>query len=381
MRKVLLGMLMLLLGGVLLACQPTAEPEVPVVSTTAVVEEDHADEDHSDEDHADEDHADEEHEHEGEGEALTLPELSEIILDGRPLQVVVTSSLIGDIVATVGGDNIELTALAGTGQDPHSYIATPRDLVALASADVIFVNGWDLEEGLARDVETIAADNDIPVVPISANIMPLEFGEDGHAHDEDEEHADEEHADEEHAHSGADPHVWFAVHNVEQWAENTAVVLATLDPASAELYEANAEAYIEQIEALEAELDALIEQIPADRRKIVTNHDAFGYFAHEYDFEVVGTVIPSVSTLAEPSAQDLAGLIEAMREENICVIMTETTVSDQLANTVVAELNDCDSVEVVQLFTGALGGPGSGAENYLDFMRTNVSRIVAALGG
>lgn len=371
MRKMLLIITMMLLGGVLLACQPATEPEVAGDATTAVVaEEEHADEEHADEDHADEDHADD-HEGEGEGKALSLPELSAVTLDGRPLQVVVTSSLMGDIVATVGGGNIELTALAGPGQDPHSYIATPRDLVALASADVIFVNGWDLEEGLARDVETIAADNDIPVVPISANIMPLEFGDSDHEEEEEDEHG----------HGASDPHVWFAVHNVEQWVENTAVVLSTLDPASAATFEANAAEMIEALEVLEDELDTLIDQIPADRRKIVTNHDSLGYFAHEYDFEVVGTVIPSVSTLAEPSARDLAGLIGAMREENICVIMTETTVSDQLANTVVAELNNCDSVEVVQLFTGALGGPGSGAENYLDFMRTNVSRIVAALAG
>ncbi|MCA9981696.1 MAG: zinc ABC transporter substrate-binding protein, partial [Anaerolineales bacterium] len=293
------------------------------------------------------------------------------------------------------------------------------------TADVIFVNGWDLEEGLASDIETIAADSDAVVVPISANVPPLAFGDhadeehadeehadeehadeehadeehadeehadeehadeehadEEHADEEhaDEEHADEEHADEEHHHEGADPHVWFAVHNVETWAENTAVVLSALNPDQAETFTANAEAYTAVLESLEAELAAQIASIPESNRKMVTNHDAFAYFAEEYGFEVVGTVIPSRSTLSEPSAQDLAGLIETMRRENLCVIFTETTVSDRLAETVAGELGDCTAVEIVQLYTGALGEPGSGIDSYVAFMRTNVASIVGALG-
>ena len=119
--------------------------------------------------------------------------------------------------------------------------------------------------------------------------------------------------------------------------------------------------------------------IPAERRILVTNHDAFGFFARDFGFEVLGTVIPSRSTLAEPSASDLANLIGAMREFGVCTLFTETTVSDKLAQTVSAELTDCENVQVVKLFTGAIGPAGSGADSYIGMFRANVDAIVAGL--
>ncbi len=473
---------------------------------------------------------DHDHEHDEEAEMLTLPELDAAELDGEPLRVVATTSIIGDVVSQVGGDAIDLTVLMGPGQDPHSYEPAAQDLTAVADAHIIFINGWNLEEGLVDDLENIG--EDALVVPISANIAPLTFGEDedhspeAHSrevceqlhgktaeeeiqsgaeataavefHDEDEhahgreiitvklnaqadgtyagyllfhseeeqgyaftsaagtiaisdaagvlleagqvlsiecegmavgslyklpvgeyvvaitganaetiafsaapmhphegeehhdehegeehhdEHEGEEHHDEHghHHHSGADPHVWFNIHNVEQWVENVEHALSDLDPANAEVYEANTTAYVAELEALEDYAAEQLSQIPEENRFLVTNHDAFGYFADEYDMTVLGTIIPSMSTLAEPSASDLAELITEMEEHNVCTIFTETTVSDALAQTVAAELSGCDEVQVLKLFTGAVGSEGSGAESFIGMFRANVDAIVSGL--
>lgn len=301
-------------------------------------------------------------------EPLSLPELTAVTLDNRPLRVVVTTSLIGDVVANIGGEVIELTVLMNAGQDPHSYEPSAGDLTAAADADVVFINGWNLEEGLASDLANIA--EEAPLVPISAGIEPLEFGAMGHDHEEEEEHG---------AHENADPHVWFAVQNVQQWARNAAAVLGELDPAHEAIYQSNLTTYLAELEALEEELGTQMATIPPEKRKLVTNHDALGYLAAAYDLELVGTVIPGASTLAEPAASDLAELIQAMTSEGVCTIFTESTVSSQLADTVAAELDNCESVTVLSLFTGSLGPQGSGAETYIGFMRTNVATIVQGL--
>jgi zinc/manganese transport system substrate-binding protein len=120
-------------------------------------------------------------------------------------------------------------------------------------------------------------------------------------------------------------------------------------------------------------------RIPAEKRYLVTNHASFGYLAHEYDLRVLGTVLPAASTLAEPSPSDLVALIGQMKEHGLCTLFTETTVSDKLAQTVAAELEDCDQVAVVKLYTGAIGPAGSGADSYLGMFRHNVDAIVAGL--
>jgi ABC-type Zn uptake system ZnuABC Zn-binding protein ZnuA len=303
-----------------------------------------------------------------ETDMLTLPELEASERNGEPLKVVATTSIIGDVVAQVGGDAIDLTTLIAAGQDPHSYEPGARELTAVADADVIFVNGWDLEDALADNLAEIG--RGAPIVAISANIKPLVFGAEKHALEEEGE---------EHDHGGVNPHVWFNVFNVEQWTENVERVLSELDPAGAEIYASNAAAYRDELAALEAYTDVQLKQIPADRRFLVTNHDAFGYFAYSYGFTVIGTVIPGMSTLAEPSANDLASLIEEMGQHGLCTIFTETTVSDTLAQTVAGELNNCEDVNVVKLYTGSVGPVGGGADSYIGMFRANVDAIVEGL--
>lgn len=330
--------------------------------------------------HDEEDAHDGEHDHEAKAGMLILPELNAAELDGERLRVVATTSIIGDVVAQVGGDAIDLTVLMKPGQDPHSYQPVARDLTAVANAHVIFVNGWDLEERLTNDMETIG--EDALVVPISANIQPLAFAEGDDEHEEDEEAEHEEegaHEEGEHAHSGADPHVWFSIHNIEQWVENVGHVLSELDPANAAEYERNAAAYRAELAELEEYAETQLKQIPEGNRFLVTNHDALGYFAQEYDFTILGTVIPSVSTMSEPSARNLADLIATMKEYNICTIFTETMVNDTLAQTVAGELSGCDGVQVLKLYTDAIGPEDSGADSYIGMFRANVEAIVAGL--
>lgn len=287
---------------------------------------------------------------------LALPALTAIELEGRKLNVVATTNIIGDVVAHIGGDTIALTTLLGPNADPHSYEATPGDLIALEEADIIFVNGWDLEERLADQIEAGFGDK---TVAISAEITPRSFN---------------------HEHNGAvsaDPHVWFAIDNVAQWASNVATVLSQLDPANASNYAADLAEYSAELETLTTDTDKLLDTVPQNKRKLVTNHDSLGYFADTYDFELVGTVIPGFSTSAEPSASELAALIDAMTEAGVCTIFTETTSSAALAETVSAEMDQCDTVQVIPLNTGSLGE--GDAASYIGMFRSNVEAIVNGL--
>ena len=301
---------------------------------------------------------------------LTLPDLGAASLD-EPLTVVATTSIIGDVVAQVGGDAISLTTLLGPGQDPHGFEPAARDLARASEAQVVFVNGWGLEASLLETLQ--AAAEGVPLVPVAAGLAPLEFGEDER---EGEEHAEE---GDEHEHQGADPHTWLDVTNVMQWVSNVQEVLSTLDPDNADRYSSNAAAYVEQLEDLERYAQSTLSTVPEQRRKLVTNHDAFGYLATAYDFEIIGAVIPSSSTLAEPSAGDLSELIAEMEREGVCTLFAETTTSNRLAETVAAELDGCDEVQVLSLYTGALGPAGSGADSYLDMMRLNIDTITTGL--
>ncbi len=307
---------------------------------------------------------------------LQLPPLASIELnDGEILKVVATTSIIGDVVAQVGGDAIELTTLIQPGQDPHSFEPSAQDLTAVSQADIIIVNGWNLEESLIHDLEDIS--EDVPIVPISANIIPLAFGDDArHNH---EEHTDEETERDNQTSHTADPHVWMSIDNVTQWVKNGQQILTQLDPANAETYERNATAYLAELEQLAEYAMAELGQIPAEKRFLVTNHDAFAYFGHEYGFTVLGTVIPGISTMAEPSAINLAELIEEMQLHDVCTIFTETTVNDSLAQTVASELNNCDQVQIEKLYSGAIGAAGSDTDNYLKMMRVNIDTITNSL--
>ena len=345
--------LMVILLLVLSAC---TLPNQAQTGTAAPAATEHADE-HGDE-HADE-HADE---HGAEEAAETLPALTPVTLaEGETLQVAATTSILGDIVAQIGGDRITLFTLMAPGSDPHSYVPTPQDLRTLNDVDLIFINGLHLEEGF----EDLLNDSGAPQVPVNVAVELLAG----------EEHAAEEAAGAEHDHGPNDPHTWQSVANVMQWVTTIEQSLSTVDPANVEQYHAAAEAYQAELTALESEIRAQIETIPPDQRKLVTDHESFNYFAHAYGFTVIGTIVPSLSSMAESSAQDLAALQDQISAEGVQAIFVGTTVNPGMAEQLANDLG----ITVVPLYSDALSASDGPAATYLDFMRYNVDAIVTAL--
>jgi manganese/iron transport system substrate-binding protein len=281
---------------------------------------------------------------------------------GQKLRVVATTSIVGDIVRQVGGDRIDLITLMGVGIDPHTYVATPSDTAAVHDAHLLFLSGAGLEEGLSRILQSASGTGVEVQLSDGLQLLPA-LQANGAQQPDRGAQADE-----------VDPHTWFDVQNVIHWVQSIRGTLSALDPANGALYQANAAAYTQELEALDAWILGQVASIPQDRRKLVTNHVAFGYFAHRYGFEQVGAIYP-LSPSSEPSAQDLAALEAVIAEYGVPVVFTESTVSPKLADQVARDMG----VKLVRLYTGSLGGPGSGAESYIDMMRYDVQAIVAGL--
>jgi ABC-type Zn uptake system ZnuABC Zn-binding protein ZnuA len=288
------------------------------------------------------------------------------------LQVVATTPILADVVSQVGGDLIQLSVLIPNNTDPHSFEPAPRDAALIAEADLVFMNGLGLEEfmqSLLTDADAQAA-----VVSASDGVQTIAFAGEEHEHEEGEEHDGEEHEGEEHEHEGADPHVWMNPQNVKVWVENIAAALGQADPQNAAAYRANADAYLQQLEELDSWAQEQIAAIPTANRKLVTDHESFGYFAEHYGFEIVGALIPSYSTLSEPSAGELAELEAAVRSYGVSAIFIGVSVNPALAERVAADT----SVTLVPVYTESLS-EGEPAGSYLDLIRYDVLAIVAAL--
>jgi len=301
--------------------------------------------------------------------ADAAPVLAAVSLEaGEKLRVVTTINIVADVVQRVGGDRMELSTLLPIGADPHSYAAAPADLRMLEAANVIFMVGNGLEEAMLPVLENHEGGG--VLVAVNDGLELLEIAED-ETHTEEEEHAEEDG----HHHGGVDPHTWQSVPNVIRWVDNIQQTLQTLDPANAAEYQAAAEAYRAELTQLEAEIQREVATIPAEQRKLVTDHDDLGYFAAQYGFTVVGSVIPSFSTLAAPSAQELAALQTQIETEGIQAIFVGTTVSARLEE----QLSNDTGVQLVKLYTDSLSEPDGPAATYQDLMRYNVEQIVAAL--
>lgn len=286
---------------------------------------------------------------------LALPQLEAVNLNNKKLQVVASTSIIADIINNIATDNIELKTLIAKGQNPHAFKLSARELSKASKANVIFVNGWDLEENLVKNLENIA--DKVPIVAVSANISPIDFN-----HDEQ---------------TNADPHVWFSIDNVIVWAKNIKQVLSSLDPDNADTYADNLENYLEQLENLKIEVAKQIEKIKPEKRILVTNHSSFGYFARDYNFKTM-SIIASTSNLAEPSAKDLASLITDLNNNNICTIFNEISTSDKLAQIIALEL-DCNNPKVLDLHTSSLTELKDGAGDYISMFKKNVDTIILGL--
>lgn len=332
------------------------------------------------------------------------------------LQIVASHSILADVVSNVAGDVADVMTTMPVGADPHSFQAVPSDLVALANADIIFINGALFEEGLLEAIEN--ARTDMNIVVASSCVEILTFGTESSEHEIDE-HATEtgamselcdEHESEiatlddtlneyetaghlyaldcgesgheeegnEHNHGACDPHVWMNPHNVMFWTMLIRDTLIELDPQNAETYTANANAYIAELNSLTHDfIIPMLESVPEDNRLLITNHDTLGYFATSFDFEIASTVIPGGNTLSEPGAADVATVIDLIRETGVRAIFAETTVADAITQTIADETG----AVLYVLYSGSLSDATGEASTYIDYMRYNVTTITEALGG
>jgi len=276
---------------------------------------------------------------------------------GEKLRVVADTTLIGDVVTQIGGDAIQLTVLLDPGADPHSYQATPEDLRAIDDAHLIFVNGLGLEESLGP----ILGDARAKTVSVNMGVKTIAA-----AASEDVDHR-----------GGVNPHTWWSLAAVEQWTRNIADSLTAVDPDRGAQYTANAAAYWAQLQNLGVELDGLVARVPPAQRKLATDHDTLAYFARDFGFQIIGLVVPSFSTQAEPSAQHLAALQNQIRDADVQVILVGSTVNPRLAERLAQDMG----IRVIPIFTDSLSAAGGPAPSYVEFMRYNVTVIVNALLG
>lgn len=305
--------------------------------------------------------------------APTAPRQAVTLQPGTKLQAVATTTIVGDVVRQVGGDRVAVTTLLPPGADPHSYQARPDDLRKLNSAQVVFANGLHLEEAMQPTLDSVRAA--VPVVEVNAGVPTIEFG----AHEDEqgtaaaqEGSAPDEH---EHDHGAVDPHTWMDVGNVIRWVDTIAAALRELDPAGATAYEQNATMYKQELTALDNEIRTALAGIPQERRKLVTDHDNLSYLARAYGLEVIGSVIPAISTMAAASAQERAALQRQIQEQGVPAILVDATVNADVARQLAADTG----VPVVTVYTGSLSAADGPAPTYMEMMRHAIGEIVQAL--
>lgn len=287
--------------------------------------------------------------------------------------IVVTSNILGDIVGELVGDDVAVEVLMPPNADPHDFAASARQAADLRSADVVVTNGFGFEAGLEDTIDA-AADDGVDVIEV-AELAPDHLRVDGAEAHEGEGEEDED----EHGHEGEDPHVFTDPARMAVATAALADLLAErVEGLDTPAFSARADAYVAELEQLDAEVEQILSVIPAERRVLVTNHDVFGYFADRYGFEILGTVIPSLSTLAEPSVEELAALADAIAEAGVPAVFADTSSPSRLADALAAEGTN---VQVVELFSESLGDEDSGAATYVEMIRTDAERIADALAG
>ena len=304
----------------------------------------------------------------------------------EPLPVVATFSILGDMVERIGGEHIALTTLVGPDGDAHVYQPTPKVARSVAEADVLFLNGLEFEGWLERLAE--AASFGGAMVVATKGVVPIAFDDhdDHDDHDEHDDHDDhddhdehDEHDDHDdhagHDHGAFDPHAWQSLENAVIYANNIAAGLAQADPENAGDYYANRAAFITEVETLRADIGAMMKSLPADKRTVVTPHDAFGYFAATYDLTFVAP--QGMSTDSEVSAADVAALITQIREESISAVFIESITDNRMMQQIA---NETGATIGGTLYSDALSAQSGPASTYLDMMRHNATTLFDALG-
>ncbi|MCA1194007.1 zinc ABC transporter substrate-binding protein AztC [Saccharopolyspora sp. 6V] len=275
-------------------------------------------------------------------------------------EIVVTTNILGDITRNVVGDQAEVSVLMRPGADPHSFGISAQQAAELELAELVVHNGLGLEEGVQRTVDA-ARGAGVATLPVAERVDPIDYTGDE-------------------SRGQADPHFWTDPSRVAEAVDLIAQqVVEHVDGVDPAVVRANADRYRGEVEALDGETARRFAELPAERRKLVTNHHVFGYLAQRYDFEVIGAVIPSGTTLASPSAADLADLAGAVRAAGVRAVFADSSQPDRLARAL-ADQAGLD-VRVVPLFSESLSPPGGGAATYLEMARANADAIATGLAG
>jgi len=328
----------------------------------------------------------------------------------EPIPMVATFSILGDMAKRIGGEHVDVTTLVGPDGDTHVYQPTPADARAISEARILVVNGLGFEGWLNRLIDA----SDFRGIRVTATdgIEPIVFGdehehgdihkvhaeEDGHdhdrgdqaeagddhdrekhaevaTHDHEDDHEEEAHAESGHDHHGAfDPHAWQSLGNAVAYVDNITDALAKADPVNATDFYRNRAAYVAEIETLDAEIRNIVARVLADRRTIVTSHDAFQYFGRDYGLEFVAP--QGLSTESEASAKDIVRLIRQIRELGIRAVFVENIADPRLLERIADETGAAIGGT---LYPGALSGPDGPAPTYLDMMRHNATTLAQAL--
>ncbi|WP_419546549.1 metal ABC transporter solute-binding protein, Zn/Mn family [Microcystis sp.] len=276
--------------------------------------------------------------------------------DNQKPKVISTSTIIADLTARVGGEEIDHQDILKPGDDPHVYEPVPADSVALEKADLILYNGYNLEPGLIKMINSTAVK--AKKVAVGEAIKPLQMEKEGR--------------------KVPDPHVWGSAKNGIIMVEKIRDQLIELSPEDKEIFTANAAQLIRELENLDRWITAAIETIPPSQRQLVTTHDAFQYYAHAYGLKVVGTLI-GISTEEQPSAQTVKNLADAIKNLQIAAIFAETTINPALITTVAEEAGV--KLAPQQLYSDSIGAVGTGGDSYVKMLKENTRSIVESLGG
>jgi zinc/manganese transport system substrate-binding protein len=271
------------------------------------------------------------------------------------LKVVATFSILGDLVQNVGDGRVEVTTLVGPNGDAHVYSPTPADARKLSGAKLVVVNGLGFEGWLNRLIRT--SGSKAPTVVASDGVKPRRMAGDQHGH----------------SHGASDPHAWQSVANVKIYIANIRDALSKVDAAGRDRYEANAKAYLEKLDALEREMHETVARVPADGRRIITTHDAFGYFSDAYG---VAFIAAGISTESAPSAGELARIIAQVKRQKIPAVFLENVTDPRLMQQIARETG---AKIGGTLYSDALSEPGGPAPTYIDMMRNNIRELGKAL--
>ena len=276
-------------------------------------------------------------------------------LHEKPIRIVATYSILGDWVRKIGGDQVKLATLVGPGGDAHTYEPTPRDSVALSKADIVFENGLGFETWLDRLFE--ASGSKARRIVVTAGIKPRELVQDGKR-------------------TEVDPHVWHLPSNAVRMVEAITDALVQAQPAYANEFRQRQSEYVGQLHELDEWISQETSSIPEQRRKLVTTHDTFGYMADAYGYEVLSVLGSGSSEVSDPSAAQVAAIIDRIRKLKIPAIFSENILNPQLTR----QIADQAGVKIVPtLYTDALGPAESTGSDYLSMMRFNIRTIVEAL--